>query len=147
MRSHDIRSSPSKAIIEYNIFVIYEDGTTYESVISSQKDVDKIPKNKGYEAMKIMYVGNREYSHQMYGKDNVYLKYYDNCCLHYSQFDDSEEANGGPLRVTALKGIGKEDEFVVKDKGLPKTFVGKLLEDESVYLKMRSRCENYWPPV
>jgi len=145
LRSHDIASSPSKAI-KYNIFVIYEDGSTYESIISSQKDVDKIPKDKGYEAIKIMYVGNREYSHLMYGKDNVYLKYYnDDNCLHYSQFDDSEEANGGPLRVTALKGIGKEDES--GEKGLPKTFVGKLLEDESVYLKMRSRCESYWPPV
>jgi hypothetical protein len=137
LKSHEQLSSNPK--VSYFIFVIYEDGSTYESVISSQKDVDKIPKDKAYEGIKIVYKDNPVYSHLLYGNDNIFLRFYDDDnCLYYSQFDDDKEF----VKVIVLKGPEIEDEFT--DKDLPKTFVGKLLPDNE-YEKLRRKC-NEWMP-
>lgn len=136
-------------MLYYIIFIIYEDGSEYQSVIKNQKDVDKIPsKNKAYETIRIFYYDdNTEYSHVIYGRDNVFLKYDDNDkCLYYSQFDDDQEFT----QVIKLKGIGKEEIIFTEStkKNLPITFKGAGLPDDE-YEKLVQRCHQYrrWSPA
>ncbi len=141
----------------YHIYVVYEDGSTYQSTISSQNDVDKIPKNKGYEAIKIVYFDNTDYSHVIYGIDFVYLEYNDDGrFLVIGQWDepthdnnpDNKEGLKLSKEIVELRGVDKETIINNKDitnKRLKKTFEGKRIDDLT-YEKYRLRCEN-WQPI
>lgn len=129
----------------YIIFIIYEDGSEYQSIIRNQKDIDRIlllSNNKGYEAIKICYYDDPKYCHVIYGKDNVFLHYYDDDedddgYLYYSAFNDPPKQDFAS--VILLKGIGKEKTFTESTKDLPIIFRGVLLSDDR-FEEIRKKC-------
>ena len=130
---------------KYYFYIIFEDGNSIESIISSQKDVERLSRSRrAYEAIKIYYYDNpQQYCHVINGRDNVFLRYYkDDKCLYYSQFDDSEEFT----KVIKLKGVGKEEIFTDSIADLPITFKGKLLPDEQ-YERLIKQCEEWRRPL
>ena len=130
--------------MEYYIFIIYEDGSKFEWEISNKKDIELIPKNKAYEAIKIVYKENPKYSHVMYGNDFIYINYYKpklkEGFLEISQWDNNVK------QVVQLKGVEREE--IKTDKRTlgrsNKTLIGKLLDDE-IYEKMRLTAEKWRP--
>lgn len=136
-------------VSSYAIFIIYEDGSTYTSnKIKSQKDVDKIPKDKYYECIKIVYLDEGEskgYSHVIYGSDYVYLIYdKERECLIKAQWDDGHNSDNKVSKIS-LAGVGFEQtEEKVAEEDINATFTGKFVDD-ALFDEYQKQC-HLWTP-
>jgi hypothetical protein len=126
--------------MEYYIFIIYEDETTYEGKISNKKDFDKIPKDKAYTSMRIFYV-DKLYSHIIDGNDFVHLDYKKlGNFLVKAHWDE----NQSETTLVELRGVNKEKIKTKNTKRLKKTFIGKLIDDKT-YKKSHEKCVTWRP--
>ena len=126
--------------MEYYIFIAYEDETTYEGKITSKKDFDSIPKNKAYTSIKIFY-DDKQYSHIIDGNDFVHLDYKKiGNFLVKAHWDE----NQNETTYIELKGVNKEKIKTKNTKRLKKTFIGKLLDDQT-YKKLHEKCVKWRP--
>ena len=129
----------------YYIWIIYEDGTIYQSKISSKNDIVKIPRSKSYECVRIFYPNfNYKYSHVLYGQDYIYINY-SNKIIRVAQFNQHDKT----IDLLELKGIGKESTIRSKipidklrlqsNKNIILT--GKQIPDAKYY-QMRQLCHS-----